>query len=171
MGERVGLRELARRLGCSATYVHKLKMQGVLEYGADGLIDEEAARTALEAARDPEKDYVRARYGTERVAENTTYHRAKTAREAIEARRAQVELDRLLGNLVNANDVQREYFAAARAVRDALLALPDRLATTLAVEADPRRVHELLSAEIEQTLNGLAAEFEREAAGCAAITA
>ncbi|MGH8568487.1 MAG: hypothetical protein ACREXU_10835, partial [Gammaproteobacteria bacterium] len=135
MGERVGLRELARRLGCSATYVHKLKMQGVLEYGADGLIDEEAARTALAAARDPEKDYVRARYGTERVAE-TTYHRAKTAREAIEARRAQVELDRLLGNLVNANDVQREYFAIARAVRDALLQLPDLLDPTLAVETD-----------------------------------
>lgn len=167
------MRELARRLGCAPSHVHKLKMRGVLAFGEDGLIEEAAARGAIEAARDPQKDYVRERYegnrpgqapgqGPGQVSDNTTYHRAKSAREAIEARRAQVLLERLMGELVAVADVKREYFAIARTVRDGLLALPDRLAPTLAVEGDARQVHELLAAEIEQVLHGLSRDFSAE---------
>ncbi len=167
MPERIGMRELARRLGCAPSHVHKLKMRGVLAFGEDGLIEEEAARGAIEAARDPQKDYVRERYAGNRPeappsSDNTTYHRAKAAREAIEARRAQVELERLMGDLVSVADVKREYFAIVREMRDALLALPDRVAQVLAIESDPRGVHRLLSDEIEQVLHGLSREFSAE---------
>lgn len=175
MPERIGMRELARRLGCAPSHVHKLKMRGVLVFGEDGLIEEETAWGAIEAARDPQKDYVRERYAGNRpeappppgqspgqVSDNSTYHRAKAAREAIEARRAQVELERLMGELVPVADVKREYFAIVREMRDALLALPDRVAQVLAIESDPRGVHRVLSEEIEQVLHGLSREFSAE---------
>ena len=42
-----------------------------------------------------------------------------------------------------------------RALRDGLLGLPDRLASTLAAETDQRKVHVLLKAELNRELEAL----------------
>ena len=42
-----------------------------------------------------------------------------------------------------------------RALRDGLLGLPDRLASTLAAETDHRKVHVLLKTEITRELEAL----------------
>jgi hypothetical protein len=42
-----------------------------------------------------------------------------------------------------------------RALRDGLLGLPDRLASTLAAETDQRKVHVLLKTEITRELEAL----------------
>ena len=46
-------------------------------------------------------------------------------------------------------------------MRDALLNIPERLAAMLAAEADERRVHEILAAEIRAALEALMDGSER----------
>jgi hypothetical protein len=67
-------------------------------------------------------------------------------------------LDALKGReeLVPADQVKAEAFACARAVRDALLGLADRLAPMLAATTDARECHRLLTEEHRVALRGLA---------------
>lgn len=53
-------------------------------------------------------------------------------------------------------EVKTEAFALARAVRDALMGIPDRLAPMLAATQDARQVHHLLSEELRVALRSLA---------------
>ncbi|MGH8587769.1 MAG: hypothetical protein ACREXX_00070, partial [Gammaproteobacteria bacterium] len=80
----------------------------------------------------------------------------------MQACRKDTKHQKLIGSLVDAEDVKRETFACVRAVRDAFLSLPDRLAPVLAAENEARRVHELLSTEIETVLQGLSDDFGHE---------
>jgi hypothetical protein len=59
------------------------------------------------------------------------------------------------GELVPVADVKAQAFTLARAVRDGLLALPDRVAPMLAATQDAAQVHRLLSEEIRVALRGL----------------
>jgi hypothetical protein len=67
------------------------------------------------------------------------------------------------GLLVDGDKVQRDEFECARVVREAVLAIPDRLASELAAERDAARVHQRLEQELRLALNNLADRFEREA--------
>ena len=59
------------------------------------------------------------------------------------------------GELVPSDQVKAEAFACARAVRDALLGLADRLAPMLAATTDARECHRLLTEEHRVALRGL----------------
>lgn len=83
-------------------------------------------------------------------------NKAKAARETYEARIAEFRYRKMKGELVDAAEVKREFATAARHVRDGLLAMPDRIASIIAAETDPDRVHQLMIEEIEQTLTALA---------------
>jgi phage terminase Nu1 subunit (DNA packaging protein) len=56
------------------------------------------------------------------------------------------------GELVKAEDVRRQAFARARLLRDRLLAIPDRLASTLAATRSARSVASKLREEITSAL-------------------
>lgn len=88
------------------------------------------------------------------AADTYAIHRAERERHQAELKRLEVE--RRAGELIPAADVQREAFACARTVRDALLGIPDRLAAELAGENDLHKVHARLLGEIRQALTGLA---------------
>jgi hypothetical protein len=60
------------------------------------------------------------------------------------------------GEVVPAAEVKNEAFARARAVRDALLGLADRLAPILAATTDARECHRLITEEHRIALRGLA---------------
>jgi phage terminase Nu1 subunit (DNA packaging protein) len=60
------------------------------------------------------------------------------------------------GRLIFAEEARREAFECARAVRDGLLNLPDRLAGELAAESDARRVHARLDDELRKALETMA---------------
>lgn len=66
-------------------------------------------------------------------------------------------LDALQGRkeLLPADQVKAEAFALARALRDGLMRVADRMAPTLAATADARQVHHLLTEEIRVALRGL----------------
>ena len=72
------------------------------------------------------------------------------------AERDRIELQQLKGELVSAAEVREAAFKQGREVRDALMALPSRLASPLAVMTDPREVHQLLSEAIRVELTRLA---------------
>lgn len=72
------------------------------------------------------------------------------------AERERIELQQLKGELVSAAEVREAAFKRGREARDALMALPSRLAAPLAVMTDPREVHQLLSEAIRVELTRLA---------------
>jgi hypothetical protein len=84
-----------------------------------------------------------------------SYAEARAQHERFKARLAQLELEEREGKLVQADDVRRESYRAARLVRDALLNLPDRVAGELAAETNQFKVHQRLVLEIRRALEDL----------------
>jgi len=80
---------------------------------------------------------------------------SRARREHYAAEKARLEALQGRGELIPAADVKKEAFALARAVRDALMTIPDRLAPELAACTDARQVHQLLGDEIRVALRGL----------------
>ena len=80
---------------------------------------------------------------------------SRARREHYAAEKARLEALQGRGELITAADVKKEAFSLARAVRDALMTIPDRLAPELAACTDARQVHQLLSDEIRVALRGL----------------
>jgi hypothetical protein len=80
---------------------------------------------------------------------------SRARREHYSAEKARLEALQGRGELIPAADVKKEAFALARAIRDALMTIPDRLAPELAACTDARQVHQLLSDEIRVALRGL----------------
>lgn len=71
---------------------------------------------------------------------------------------ARIELEEAQGKLINAEKVGRQAFKVARAVRDAMLNIPDRVSAELAAEKDSFTVHKRLTDEIRMALEGLSVE-------------
>jgi hypothetical protein len=78
------------------------------------------------------------------------YAKARAARELYQAQLAKLDLDERNGLLVRADEVRVTAFNMARKTRDQLIALPERVATTLAATSDPAEVQRLLEDEIER---------------------
>lgn len=77
-------------------------------------------------------------------------------KEHYNAERQRVQALKDRGEVVAADQVKAEAFALARAVRDGLMGIADRLAPLLAATTDARKVHQLLSDEIRVALRSLA---------------
>jgi hypothetical protein len=61
-----------------------------------------------------------------------------------------MEIEEKAGNLVSRSDVERTAFDLARRGQEALMGIADRLSPQLAAEADPHRVHVMLSDELRR---------------------
>ena len=81
---------------------------------------------------------------------------SRARREHYQAEQAKLAALQGRGELVPVAEVKAQAFALARAVRDALMGIPDRLAPMLAATQDARQVHHLLSEEIRVALRVLA---------------
>jgi len=86
----------------------------------------------------------------------TGYTRARAARELYQAQIAKIELDRLRGSLVRADEVKLGAFNMARKARDQLIALPERVAAIIAATQDQGEVQRILEEEIERICHELA---------------
>ena len=89
-----------------------------------------------------------------------TLNASRTIYEAYRARTAQIEYEERVGLLVPVDKVRKEAFTMARITRDAMLAIPDRLASEIVGMTDQFTIHAKLSAEIKAAL----AEISRIAA-------
>lgn len=176
--DRLPQKEFAALLGCSEAMVTKHKQAGrlVME-GKLVCVAESVAR--IEAWKDPARGGDRtgkpdsplagaisgmlASQGasasaagggdTDRLNYNVQAAREKLA----SAQLRELELAREAGSLVVKADRDAAEFGRARAGREAMLSIPDRLAVVLASKSDPAEVHALLLAECRRVCNLLAA--------------
>jgi phage terminase Nu1 subunit (DNA packaging protein) len=160
---------LARQLGVSRQAVHELVKRGVLSKDKDGLIDFELAKHALmnrvrpsgkttASLQEPATPAATQTPETSTEPEITSYHVAKTLREAAEAQIARLKLAEMQGDVIQVSAVRATWSARIASARDALLQIPSRLAPVLAAETDLAAVTLLLEDEIRQAL----AELSRE---------
>jgi hypothetical protein len=84
-----------------------------------------------------------------------SFHDARTLTQRYKAALMKIELDEKTGRLVDSEQVKVAAFNSARAVRDSLLNITDRISPILAAEKDQNRVAEILTAEIKTALEGL----------------
>ena len=168
---------LARLLGVSRQAVHDLVKRGIISKDAAGLIDVAQAQAALANSVHPSSKTAAALQstapppGTSPAAttphengqnvEVTSYHVAKTLREAAEAQMARLKLAEMQGALIRIDAVKATLATVFATTRDALLQIPARMAPLLAADADPASVHNMLHAEIHQALHHLAGSTDQ----------
>ncbi len=147
----------AKHRGLSVQRISKLVQDGRIPLH-DGKLDRDEADEILGPRRDqlPPPDPLPAGADPEEDipadADRATAERLKAIWQARHERQKVLERR---AELVSRKDVEREAFAAARAVRDKLLILPTRLRDLLAAEDDPQKVADLLEQEILQALTDL----------------
>lgn len=69
--------------------------------------------------------------------------------------KAELELEKMKGDLVNKNEVEKIAFEKARIVREAIENIPQRIAPILAAEADIHQCRETLKKELKNALEEL----------------
>lgn len=147
--------EWARKHGFSRQYANQLVKEGTLK-AVEGKVDEEQADMALAAIRDLSKTEKRSSQESTELSTLLLKTRIKNEMERgklLEAR-AKVEI----GELIAVDEVKQAAFNKARIVRDNLLNIPDRVANLLASVDDASKIHELLSQEIRNSLEGLSGD-------------
>lgn len=157
----LSVRSMAVALGVSKSQVARDKQDGMpmhdadaarawrlqhrdLARSVDGLlgVEQPAGAAAPAPAAEPEAD----------DGESGEYRQARATRERVNAERAQLELDQMRGRLIDVDEAARLAFTSFRAIRDAALNVPARIAAQAAAESDPLRVEQLVEAEISAAL-------------------
>ena len=93
------------------------------------------------------------------------YLAARAKREGFQAKTAELEYLQAIAELVPAGEAREVAFRRYRTLRDKMLNIPERVASVIAAERDPARVHKLLTDEIKRVLNELSENARAEVAG------
>lgn len=88
--------------------------------------------------------------------------KAKIQREVYKAKLCQLQFEKESGLLVYAADVKHAAFESGRMLRDQLLNIPARVSPILAAERDTKKVNEILTKEIRQCIETIAADLIEE---------
>lgn len=169
----------ARLRGVDKAYITRLAQAGRLVLTEDGKLVRVAESIALlEKTKDPSKEGVRERFAEQRgaglaldpvpeqvgtpgtVLEVPTSGSMMEDRRALireQALRAKLHREELEGRLVDVETVRRAVFEKTRIARNALMGLVDVIASRLAAESNPAKVHDMLSADIRRICDELAA--------------
>ena len=125
------------------------------------LIDVPVRGCSVEQARIEYIRYLRKRASGHIGADGTldlTQERAKLAKAQTE--KAEIEVAKLKGSLIDADEVRRSAFNMGRIVRDRILNVPDRLAHVLAENMEPVKVRALLEQELRTAMESLTSRNE-----------
>ena len=165
--------EYAKHRGVSQPYISKLARNGILVMRA-GKIDVAATDQVLDDKPLPEIEEpppIRTAPPAPRMVppppasneslgggapQRTSYAEARTIRTVFQAKLARLDFEVKEGKLIDAAAVRMRISEHVRTLRDGLLGLPDRLASSLAAETDQRKVHVMLKTEITRELEALA---------------
>ena len=187
-------KDFAAQRGVHPSRVSQWKRQGRLVLNADGRIDVEASHARLNASLDKAKGERRdgnitsiapapaATAASEPSAggngkaqddqgsgsqkDDSGYWQHKARREKAEAELSELRALQAAGALISSAGVKRERAETARKVRNAMLAIPDRIAPVVD-PANPARAHKLITDEIQKALRELSTELEERAAAAA----
>jgi phage terminase Nu1 subunit (DNA packaging protein) len=151
-------KELAEALGLTTGRISQLKTQGRFD-GCFTVVGnkiqwnkEEAIRTFKEG--NPMISVSPTRKDSAEL-EIPSFNESRAKSEHFRAELARLDLEVKEDQLVEVSRVQREAFSAARAVRDALSNIPDRVSNQMAAETDPVVIHQTLTEEIRKALESL----------------
>lgn len=148
--------EYAAMRGITQGAVTRYKQRGLLALDAAGLVLVEESDARLDSALDPIHGGDRRSGKTD--GNKVSYLEAKTSEAQARAVKATLEAELMAGALVRVDEVEAEAFAQARAAREALMALPDRMSPLLAAETDAAKIHVLLTDELRRVCEQLAGE-------------
>ncbi len=162
----IGATELARVLGISRERVYQLTRSGKISREKDGKYDVAAVRSALRSNLDTRQNAPsrgEKRPSTESPAfdgpftdyQSPTLANVQLQHEIARAAKAQLELKRLKGTYVVAEEVKRAWGEHITAVRSRILLIPGKLAPRVAVEKDVLVCQEILEREIHSVLTEL----------------
>jgi len=156
--ESCNTKQLAEALGLTPGRISQLKAKGRLEgcytmIGRTPVWDKEAAiRTYKEG--NPATSISPTRKDSAEL-EIPSFNESRAKSEHFRAELARLDLEVKEDQLVEVSRVEREAFSAARAVRDALSNIPDRVSNQMAAESDPVVIHQTLTEEIRKALESL----------------
>ena len=146
------IRGLAEVLGINESSIRRAEQNGriTLERDANGKIDVDNARQQWEAVS-------KLPGGPEPPSPGTgiSYQKSRANKELFEALLKKLEYEERSGKLVEISKMEMDAFTAARAARDKLLLIPDRVAPTLVGITDIHEIKEVLRKEILACLQNL----------------
>jgi hypothetical protein len=170
MSDRIGIGELAKRLGISRQRVNDLAREGKLTREPDGRWDPDRAMDELSKTLDS-RHRRRAKVQQRGVRQDSRaseseglpltgsaheiFNRARAAKEVAIAKERQLDLRHRQGELLEASEVELAWTRKLTAFKERLLAIPDRLAQKLAAIAEDREIRAILDGEIRMALKAL----------------
>jgi hypothetical protein len=168
MAELVSQSEYARRKNVSRQYINRLVQQGKIPADEEKRIDPDLADAVLAQLADPARrlnggteeetdpvpadDYEEENAGSAPANGHTSFAKFRSAREAYQAKLAQLDYEERAGKLVKKDEVEREAFDISRQLRDRFLSLPQELAGTLVGMSDEKEIAKFLRAKIRDAL-------------------
>lgn len=145
--------------GVGATQQHRIQAPQQLSLASPG---DGAGHLAAPGRQQPDPSPlaggVQAPEDTPEPGDTALYRQERAQREQIRREREQLELDEMKGKLVSVDEASRCAFTAFRALRDAVLNVPARIAPQLAAESDQFAVEQLLDAELTAALTAFRVE-------------
>lgn len=170
--------QLARHLGVSyaavTTAINKGRLQKSIRQGSNGRYQVHLENALQEWAENTDAIKANNAYGgepksapeipiavvTKKHSSVPPFSESRAVKEAYLARLAKLDYEERNHQLVSVDQVKVDAFKLARTVRDALLAIPERISAQLAAEADAHCVNQLLTHELMQALQILASPSE-----------
>lgn len=151
----------ARYIGASRQYVQKLVKAGVIRIRKDKKLNRKQADAARLAAEDPAHAHRRTTTPPEGEPEQQgsahgTYQQGRALEKAYKAKLVQLQYEVEAGKLVDREQYGNAVYAMARATRNALRRIPDRVGAVLAADMDINSVKRRLLEEIDLALHQLA---------------
>ena len=153
--------EYARHRGTSRQYIGKLGKEGVLVM-RNGKVDVAATDAVLDdrpvsvepgnTVHDAPSRGVLDHSGQQ----PTSLAQARVAEMIYRAKLRRLDFEERSGRLLKRDEVEVAHFNEARIIRDGVLNIADRVSAQLAAETDEKKVHEILTTEIRNALNGIA---------------
>lgn len=134
--------ELAEVFGISAQRLGVLCKQGIVPLPENGLHDPKIAVAAYVRHLKAKQE------GTSQAGEAVT-------KMQLENEMRRIKLQRIAGELVPVDRVQKDWFEASRRVRDGILNLPSRLSGVFAAESNQEKIFESFTKELHEVLTEL----------------
>ena len=162
----ISMAELAKLKNVSRMAVSKKVKSGkldsaVVNHNGRKLVNKEEAFRLWELQAPPSKDTtvrkkLKEEINSKTIEEIPSYGESKAKREYFLAELAKLDVEEKKEQLVSVDEIKKSSFAKARAMREALTNLADRLSHQLAGEDDATVIHNLLSIEHREALENLA---------------
>ena len=162
----ITMSELATLKNVSRTAVSKKVKSGkldsaVVNHNGRKLINKEEAFRLWDIQALPSKDTTVRKQLKQKIDAKTedeipAYGESKAKREYFLAELAKLDVEEKKEQLVSVDEIKKSSFAKARAMREALYIIADRLSHQLAGEDDATVIHNLLSIEHREALENLA---------------